>query len=56
MLYQAVMNIGGSKPQQIRSGVWETSDKAWEELKGMAYGKIPTRTAWSAWLTITSRI
>lgn len=53
---QAVMNIGGSNPQQIRSGVWETSDKAWEELKGMVCDKIPTRTAWSAWITIKSSI
>lgn len=56
MMYQAVMNIGGSKPQQIRSGVWETSDKAWDELCGMTHGKIPTKTSWCAWLTIKSRI
>lgn len=56
MLYQAVMNIGGAKPVQIASGVWECSDKAFSELQGMVYGRIPARTAWSVSLIMKSRI
>lgn len=56
MMYQAIMNIGGSKPKRIATGVWETSDKVMSELRGMTYGRIPKNTAWSAYLIIRSSI
>lgn len=47
-MYQAVLLIGGAKPKQIRTGVWETMEKAVSELGALTYGKIPTRTTWTA--------
>ena len=56
MLYQAVMNIGGSKPQRIESGIWETTQKAFSELGALTRGRIPAKTNWCVYLIAKSKI
>lgn len=56
MLYQAVMNIGGSEPQRIESGIWDSSFKAFSELCALTYGRIPAKTNWHVYLIAKSKI
>lgn len=56
MLYKVILNIGGAEPRQVASGEWDTPAMAFAELRGMTYGRIPVRTAWSVSLISKSRI